>query len=74
MIWTMDHTRGSVLAAVFFHALVNTSGEILELTTGAQIIRLLLWTTAAVAVALPRRSHDVLQPAPGGRRILEEEP
>ena len=50
MIWVLDHTNASILPAVLFHGLVNVSGEVLELTTSAQIVRLLLWVAAALAV------------------------
>jgi membrane protease YdiL (CAAX protease family) len=47
MLWIVEQSRGSILAAVLFHALVNVSGEALELSTGAQLVRLACWVAAA---------------------------
>jgi membrane protease YdiL (CAAX protease family) len=52
MTWIYGRTSGSILAAVAFHALINVSGEVFELSTAAQALRLGLWLGLAAVVVV----------------------
>ncbi len=68
LAWVLVHTRRSVLAAIVLHLAVNMSGEVLDLTTREQGLRLALTTGLAVAVAL------AAGPSLSGRRRAPADP
>ncbi|MFN3988965.1 MAG: type II CAAX prenyl endopeptidase Rce1 family protein [Erythrobacter sp.] len=48
--WIFRHTKGSVLAAVLFHFLINFTGEVLMLSATAEWIKTCLFACAAFAI------------------------
>ena len=59
MTWMIARTRGSILSAVLFHAFVDISGEIVDVSLAGRAIGVGLGSSAAAVVALrwwPRRS------------------
>ncbi|MBN1267833.1 MAG: CPBP family intramembrane metalloprotease [Anaerolineales bacterium] len=54
MIWIFNNTRRSTLSAVLLHWSVNFTGELLALSSQAELFNILLWILAAVLVAMTR--------------------
>lgn len=68
-VWIVTNTRGSILAAIAFHALTNLAGETLDPAPAGELVALLLWVAAAVAVGIQwqRGGSHRSTPVAGGR-------
>ena len=51
-LWVVTNTRGSILAAIVFHALTNLAGETLDPAPAGELVALMLWVAAAIAVGV----------------------
>jgi membrane protease YdiL (CAAX protease family) len=61
MTWIYNNTQRSTLSAVLFHFMINLTGQLFELTKGAELYQGLLWVAAAVAISTTRRTK-MMQP------------
>jgi membrane protease YdiL (CAAX protease family) len=50
--WIYNHTGRSILAAVLFHAMINLTGEAIDLTERATTVSIGVWALAAVAIVM----------------------
>jgi membrane protease YdiL (CAAX protease family) len=65
MTWIYNNTQRSTLSAVLFHFMINFTGQLFELTKGAELYQGLLWIATAVAITALGRAMTV-QPGRDG--------
>lgn len=50
--WVYNNTNRSILAVILFHAMVNFTGELFDITERANTISMILWVIAAIGITL----------------------
>lgn len=73
-VWVVTNTRGSILAAMVFHALTNLAGELLDPSAAGELVALVVWVVAAMALGVYWQKRDRISSSSRERGVLQKPP